>query len=75
MTSSDGVLVRARQLRKDYGHGEALVRAVDDVDLEVGNSRSTRSDSLTGQTTCPPRSPAASANEWRSPGRLRTSRS
>lgn len=30
------VLVRAHELRKAYGHDEALVRAVDDVDLEVG---------------------------------------
>jgi putative ABC transport system ATP-binding protein len=37
MTKPAGVLVRARQLRKDYGRGEALVRAVDDVDLEVAN--------------------------------------
>jgi ABC-type lipoprotein export system ATPase subunit len=37
MTKPGGVLVRARQLRKDYGRGEALVRAVDDVDLEVAN--------------------------------------
>jgi putative ABC transport system ATP-binding protein len=35
VTNSGKVLVRARQLRKDYGRGEALVRAVDDVDLEV----------------------------------------
>ena len=37
MTNPTGVLVRARQLRKDYGRGEALVRAVDAVDLEVAN--------------------------------------
>jgi len=37
MTSPTGVLVRAHQMRKDYGRGEALVRAVDDVDLEVAN--------------------------------------
>src|SRR6202167_619788 len=29
------ILVRARGLRKEYGKGEGLVRAVDDVDLEV----------------------------------------
>ena len=29
------VLARAHELRKVYGHDEALVRAVDDVDLEV----------------------------------------
>jgi putative ABC transport system ATP-binding protein len=37
MTNPTGVLVRARQLRKEYGRGEALVRAVDAVDLEVAN--------------------------------------
>jgi putative ABC transport system ATP-binding protein len=37
MTNPTGVLVRAHQMRKDYGRGEALVRAVDDVDLEVAN--------------------------------------
>ena len=35
MTNSGEVLVRGRHLRKDYGCGEALVRAVDNVDLEV----------------------------------------
>jgi putative ABC transport system ATP-binding protein len=29
------ILVRARGLRRDYGRGESLVRAVDDVELEV----------------------------------------
>ena len=37
MTNPIGVLVWACQLRKEYGRGEALVRAVDDVDLEVVN--------------------------------------
>jgi putative ABC transport system ATP-binding protein len=37
MTNSAEVLVRARQLRKDHGRGEARVRAVDDVDLQVAN--------------------------------------
>ena len=32
---NDSVLLRARGLRKLYGSGEALVRAVDDVDLDV----------------------------------------
>jgi ABC-type lipoprotein export system ATPase subunit len=31
----DSVLLRARGLRKDYGKNEGLVRAVDDVDLEI----------------------------------------
>ena len=33
MTNS--VLVRARDLRKEYGRGDSLVRAVDGVDLDV----------------------------------------
>ena len=37
MTNPIGVLVWACQLRKEYGRGEAFVRAVDDVDLEVVN--------------------------------------
>jgi putative ABC transport system ATP-binding protein len=37
MTNPAGVLVRACQLRKEYGRGEALVRAVDDVDVEVAS--------------------------------------
>jgi ABC-type lipoprotein export system ATPase subunit len=37
MTNAAGVLVRAHQLRKNYGRGEALVRGVDDVDVEVAN--------------------------------------
>jgi putative ABC transport system ATP-binding protein len=32
---NDTALLRARALSKEYGKGEALVRAVDDVDLEV----------------------------------------
>jgi len=32
---SDAALVRARGLRKEYGTGEGLVRAVDSVDLDV----------------------------------------
>src|SRR5580692_3509304 len=35
MSDSDGGLVAARGLRKDYGSGEGLVRAVDEVDLDV----------------------------------------
>ena len=33
--TADVTLVRARGLRKDYGSGEGLVRAVDDIDLDV----------------------------------------
>jgi putative ABC transport system ATP-binding protein len=35
MNDSPAVLVRARGLRKDYGSGEGLVRALDAVDLDV----------------------------------------
>jgi ABC-type lipoprotein export system ATPase subunit len=35
MNESANALVRARGLRKEYGSGEGLVRAVDEVDLEV----------------------------------------
>ncbi|HEY3867865.1 MAG TPA: ABC transporter ATP-binding protein [Actinocrinis sp.] len=35
MNQPSEILVRARGLRRDYGRGESLVRAVDDVDLEV----------------------------------------
>jgi len=35
MKTSGGTLVACRGLRKDYGNGEVLVRAVDEVDLEV----------------------------------------
>jgi putative ABC transport system ATP-binding protein len=35
MNDTESALVRARALRKDYGNGQALVRAVDGVDLDV----------------------------------------
>jgi putative ABC transport system ATP-binding protein len=35
MSAPGPALLRARGLRKDYGKGEGLVRAVDDVDLDV----------------------------------------
>ena len=35
MTTSDPTLVHAKGLRKDYGSGEGLVRALDGVDLDV----------------------------------------
>ncbi len=35
MNQPDAPVVRARQLRKDYGSGDGLVRAVDGIDLEV----------------------------------------
>jgi ABC-type lipoprotein export system ATPase subunit len=34
--ASTSVVLRARGLRKDYGRGEGLVRAVDRVDLDIG---------------------------------------
>jgi putative ABC transport system ATP-binding protein len=35
MKNLESVLLRAQGLRKEYGHDESLIRAVDDVDLEV----------------------------------------
>ena len=35
-----GSVLRARGLRKDYGRGEACVRAVDEVDLDVAPGES-----------------------------------
>jgi putative ABC transport system ATP-binding protein len=35
MNDTESALVRARALRKDYGNGQGLVRAVDGVDLDV----------------------------------------
>jgi ABC-type lipoprotein export system ATPase subunit len=35
MSGTDSVVLRASGVRKEYGKGEGLVRAVDDVDLEV----------------------------------------
>lgn len=35
MNQSDEPVMRARGIRKDYGSGEGLVRAVDDIDLDV----------------------------------------
>jgi ABC-type lipoprotein export system ATPase subunit len=37
MNEASAPVVRARGLRKQYGKGEGLVRAVDDVDLEVAS--------------------------------------
>ncbi len=38
MTNVEAVLLRTQGLRKDYGKDEGLVRAVDDVDLEVARA-------------------------------------
>jgi ABC-type lipoprotein export system ATPase subunit len=35
MTGTTDPLARTRGLRKEYGSGEGLVRAVDEVDLDV----------------------------------------
>ena len=40
MNDSPAVLVHARGLRKDYGSGEGLVRALDMVDLDVNHGES-----------------------------------
>ena len=40
MSRPDGALLRARGLRKEYGSGEGLVRAVDDVGLDVATGES-----------------------------------
>jgi hypothetical protein len=34
--AADTSVLRARGLRKQYGQGEGLVRAVDGVDLDIG---------------------------------------
>ncbi len=53
MDRSGGVLLRARGLRKDYGRGEGLVRAVADVDLQVarGEALAVRGPSGCGKST------------------------
>jgi putative ABC transport system ATP-binding protein len=49
MGESEKVLVRARGLRKEYGSGEGLVRAVDAVDLEVARGETL---SIMGPSGC-----------------------
>ncbi len=53
MDRSGDVLVHARGLRKDYGKGPGLVRAVDHVDLEVarGEAVAVRGPSGCGKST------------------------
>jgi putative ABC transport system ATP-binding protein len=41
MTTETDAVLRATALRKEYGHGDALVRAVDDVGLELAPGEST----------------------------------
>jgi putative ABC transport system ATP-binding protein len=36
--TSNGAILRTRALRKEFGKGDALVRAVDDIDLEVAQA-------------------------------------
>jgi putative ABC transport system ATP-binding protein len=51
--ASGGVLLRAHALRKDYGSGEGLIRAVEDVDLQVarGEALAVRGPSGCGKST------------------------
>jgi putative ABC transport system ATP-binding protein len=53
MSGSDKALLRARGLRKDYGRGPGLIRAVNDVDLEVapGEALAVRGPSGCGKST------------------------
>jgi putative ABC transport system ATP-binding protein len=49
MNASTPVLVHARGLRKEYGSGDGLVRALDTVDLEVGAGEAL---AVTGPSGC-----------------------
>jgi putative ABC transport system ATP-binding protein len=49
MKESENTLVRARGLRKEYGSGEGMVRAVDEVDLEVARGETL---SIMGPSGC-----------------------
>jgi putative ABC transport system ATP-binding protein len=53
MSGSDRALLRARGLRKDYGRGAGLIRAVNDVDLEVapGEALAVQGPSGCGKST------------------------
>jgi putative ABC transport system ATP-binding protein len=53
MSGSGAALVTARNLRKDYGSGEGLVRAVDGVDLDIarGEALAVMGPSGCGKTT------------------------
>jgi hypothetical protein len=43
VNQSGGALMRARELRKEYGRGEGLVRAVDNIGLEMASTPPLRS--------------------------------
>jgi ABC-type glutathione transport system ATPase component len=47
-------VLRARALRKEYGHGEGLVRAVDGVDLDVapGETMAVMGPAAAGSPRC-----------------------
>ena len=47
--TGDASVLRARGLRKQYGKGEGLVRAVDDVDLDVASGETV---AVTGPSGC-----------------------
>lgn len=49
MKGTGGALLCARGLRKDYGTGEGLVRALDEVDLEIARGESV---AVMGPTGC-----------------------
>jgi len=49
MNETGAPVLRARGLRKQYGKGEGLVRAVDDVDLEVASGETV---AVTGPSGC-----------------------
>ena len=49
MNETGASVLRARGLRKQYGKGEGLVRAVDDVDLEVASGETV---AVTGPSGC-----------------------
>jgi ABC-type uncharacterized transport system ATPase subunit len=49
MNVPEGTLVSCRGLRKDYGSGEGLVRAVDEVDIDVARGETV---AVTGPSGC-----------------------
>jgi ABC-type dipeptide/oligopeptide/nickel transport system ATPase component len=47
--AADTSVLRAGGLRKEYGKGEGLVRAVDGVDLDIGAGETELSTGLMGE--------------------------